>query len=133
MAGQITASVRQVAESTSEASARQHRSLIDRPAAKGGADRGPMGGELMLMGIGGCFMSNLLAAAKARAVAVDGLVVDVAATMDDDPPRFTAITLRISGGGADRATLGELVTTAERSCISANTVRGSVELTVELS
>ena len=35
---------------------------MDRPGPKGGQDKGPMGGEALLMGLGGCFMSNLLAA-----------------------------------------------------------------------
>ena len=56
---------RQVSLSTSEASL-SAQVLIDRPQEKGGADRGPMGGELFLASIGGCFMSNLLAATSAR-------------------------------------------------------------------
>ena len=35
---------------TSEGRVREHRVLVDRPAAKGGHDRGPMGGELLLVG-----------------------------------------------------------------------------------
>lgn len=133
MSRQISATVRQVGETTSEAAARQHRCFVDRPAAKGGADRGPMGGELMLMGIGGCFMSNLLAAARGGGLATGDLAVEVVATMADDPPRFTAIALTVYGGGTDRARLADLVATAERNCISANTVRGAVELTVGLA
>jgi len=52
--------------STSESALREHRVLVDRPADKGGQDRGPMGGELLLAALGGCFMSNLIAAAAAR-------------------------------------------------------------------
>ena len=66
MANEMKIALRQTAASTSEAAVRQHKILIDRPAAKGGDDRGPMGGELFLAAIGGCFMSNLLAAIKAR-------------------------------------------------------------------
>jgi putative redox protein len=51
--------LRQVSESTSEASLRDHDLLIDRPKDKGGADRGPLGGELFLASIGGCFMSDV--------------------------------------------------------------------------
>jgi putative redox protein len=134
MAAQIKAVVRQVSGSTSEASARQHKSYVDRPEAKGGTDRGPMGGELMLMGIGGCFMSNLLAAAKADGMAVTDLAVDLAATMADDAPsRFTDIALVVSGGCADRDALGRIVAAAEKNCISVNTVRGAVRLTVTLA
>lgn len=41
------------------ATARSHRVVIDRPAAKGGEDRGALGGECLLVALGGCFMSNL--------------------------------------------------------------------------
>jgi len=66
MANEIKIAIRQTSAATSEAAIRQHKTLIDRPAAKGGDDQGPMGGELFLAAIGGCFMSNLLAAIKGR-------------------------------------------------------------------
>ena len=59
----IHATVTQLDHSASLADVRGHRLTIDRPQAKGGQDKGPMGGEALLMGLGGCFMSNLLAAA----------------------------------------------------------------------
>ena len=62
--------IRQVGPSSSQAAIREHRVLIDRPAAKGGFDAGPMGGELFLAAVGGCFISNLLAAIKAREAAI---------------------------------------------------------------
>ena len=63
---ELEVTVRQVqATPTSEGQVREHRVLVDRPAAKGGHDRGPMGGELLLVALGGCFMSNLIAAAAA--------------------------------------------------------------------
>lgn len=52
--------VEQVGPSTSKATARSHEVFIDRPTAKGGADRGPPGGEYLLIAWGGCFMSHLL-------------------------------------------------------------------------
>ena len=57
--------VRQVSASTSEATLQTHHVLIDRPVEKGGTDRGPMGGDLFLASVGGCFTSNLLAAIRA--------------------------------------------------------------------
>ena len=62
---QMKIELRQVSTSTSEATLLTHRVLIDRPDDKGGADMNPMGGELFLASIGGCFMSNLLAAISA--------------------------------------------------------------------
>src|SRR5207244_339204 len=89
MTNQIKIQLHQVAASTSEAVIRDHRVLIDRPAAKGGADSGPMGGELFLASVGGCFMSNLLAAIKARAAEVSDIRTEVSGTLADSPARFT--------------------------------------------
>ena len=65
----IHVTVDQLDHSSSKGQARDHTLTMDRPEPKGGQDKGPMGGEALLMGLGGCFMSNLLAAAKARAAA----------------------------------------------------------------
>jgi putative redox protein len=45
MANIIEVEVNQVSPATSEAAIRSHRVFIDRPTAKGGEDRGPMGGS----------------------------------------------------------------------------------------
>ena len=133
MSQQVTVTIRQISDSASEARARQHRVRCDRPPAKGGADQGPMGGELLLMGLGGCFMSNLLAAVKARGADAAGLEVTVAATMADAPTRFTAIKLTVSGRWADRDQMLKLLTIAERGCLCANTLKTAVALTVALA
>ena len=77
MPSQMKIQLRQVSDSTSEAAIRTHQVLIDRPTAKGGADSGPMGGELFLASVGGCFMSNLLAAIKARDADLTGVRTEV--------------------------------------------------------
>ena len=133
MPAQIRATVSQISPSASQARVRQHAVLCDRPVEKGGEDRGPMGGELLLMGLGGCFMSNLLAAAKARDVPVANLSVDVTGLVAEAPSRFSEIELRVSGHIQDRDVLIKLVTIAERGCIVANTLRGAVKLTVSLA
>ena len=58
--------IRQTSPTTSETTIRGHRVTIDRPIEKGGTDAGPMGGELFLASVGGCFMSTLLAAIRAH-------------------------------------------------------------------
>jgi putative redox protein len=115
---------------TSEGTARGHRLLIDRPEAKGGLDRGPMGGELLLLALGGCFMSNLIAAAKARAVDVRDLRVVVEGALAAAPPRFEAIEMMVHGSGPDDATMDKLVQIAERGCIVHNTLAGGLPLKV---
>jgi putative redox protein len=91
-----------------------------------------MGGELLLMGLGGCFMSNLLAAVKARDADVKNVRFTVEGTLESAPPRFSAMTLRITADYADEDEMRKLITIAERGCISRNTLKEAVHLTVEL-
>jgi len=127
---QITATVSQTGPSSSEIAIRSHRLAVDRPAAKGGTDAGPMGGELLLGALGGCFMSTLLAVITAREVGVSEVVVTVEGTLEDAPSRFTAATLLVRARCDDADALAKLVAMAERGCIVANTLRGAVALTV---
>ena len=87
MPNMIAVELTQIGASTTEAHIRQHKVLLDRPEAKGGADQGPMGGELFLAAVGGCFMSNLLAAIKARGAAISRVRVDVVGTLAEAPTR----------------------------------------------
>lgn len=126
----VHASVTQLDHSASSAEARGHRLTIDRPQAKGGQDKGPMGGEAMLMGLGGCFMSNLLAAAKARDVVLRDVKVEIAGELADAPSRYVAIHMTVSGNCEPPDQLRKLVTISERGCIVANTIGAAVELTI---
>jgi len=132
MANEIKIAIRETGVSTSEAAIRQHKVLVDRPEAKGGADQGPMGGELFLAAIGGCFMSNLLAAINARKAEVSGVQTEVIATHADAPPRFTAVELLVSAECADRELFEKLVEIAERGCIMVNTLKGKIDLQVRI-
>jgi putative redox protein len=125
--------IRQIGPSSSQAAIREHRVLIDRPPAKGGADAGPMGGELFLAAVGGCFMSNLLAAIKARDAKIDGVRTEVIATLAESPARFSALELLVSADGEDRDLLHKLVEIADRGCIMMNTLRGKLDLHVRVT
>src|ERR1700733_6542087 len=98
MASEMKVQLRQLSASASEADIGRHQVPIDRPADKGGSDSGPMGGQLFLASIGGCFMSNLLAAIKARDLEVPGVLTEVIGTVADSPTRFVAVELRVSTG-----------------------------------
>jgi putative redox protein len=115
--------VGQKGRSSSEGSARKHRVTIDRPQEKGGGDEGPMGGELFVMGLGGCYMSNLLGLIRSRESAIRNVSVDVIAKVDGTPPRFVEFTLEVSGDTGNKAELEELALAAERVCIVANSLR----------
>src|SRR5450631_3248482 len=102
MAGEIKIQLRQVSASTTEATMGTHQVLVDRPAAKGGTGLGPMGGELFLAAVGGCFMSNLLAAIRARDAKISDVRTEVTGTIADSPARFDALELSITADGPDR-------------------------------
>jgi putative redox protein len=121
-----------ISPSASEASIRGHRVTIDRPAEKGGTDAGPMGGELFLASVGGCFMSNLLAAIRAREADISEVSVEVVGSLADAPARFTGVELRVSAVSDDRALVEKLVEIADRGCIMMNTLRGMVEVKVSI-
>ena len=123
--------VRMVEGPMSVASGRGHAVVIDRPLDKGGTDLGFLGGELLLASEGGCFLSNLVAAAKAREITLDRVNVTVRGTQADAPPRFSAIALEveIASDAADDE-IAKLLRIAERGCIVSNTLRQGTELTV---
>ena len=127
----IHATVDQLDHSSSEGHARDHALTMDRPEPKGGQNKGPMGGEALLMGLGGCFMSNLLAAAKARDIQLSDARLQIAGELADAPPRYTTIHMSVTAQCQPSAELNKLCIIAERGCIVANTLKNSVDLKVE--
>jgi putative redox protein len=132
MAMTLHVDLEQDGPSTTKVAARSHTVFVDRPVAKGGADRGPVGGEYLLTGLGGCFSSHLLAAIRAREAAVSQVHVAVSGTLDGTPERFTAFAVSVEAACNDLDLLQKLVTIAERSCQVMNTLRQStpIEVTV---
>jgi len=126
----VTVVQKDVTEAT--ATARTHNVTIDRSEAKGGTDRGAMGGEVFLMGLGGCFMSNLLAAIRAREIDATDIAVEINATVEEKPARFSAIDMKVTGKYPDRKEMEKLLIISERACIVANTLKNAVELKISL-
>jgi putative redox protein len=125
--------VEQDGASASVGVVRTHRVPIDRPISSGGTDRGPLGGEYLLVSLGGCFMSTLLAAIRAReapAAHVANVRVAVTATIEGSPNRVTAMTMTVGATCEDRAVLEKLVEIAGRACIVTNTLKLAVPITV---
>jgi putative redox protein len=130
MASEMKIQLRQISGSATEATIGQHRVLIDRPASKGGSDAGPMGGELFLAAVGGCFMSNLLAAIKVREAEISDVRLEVLGSIADSPARFAGLELRIGAESRDPELLERLVEIADRGCIMVNTLRGKLDLKI---
>lgn len=126
----ITVTLTRTGTTASEARIREHSLTMDRPTEKGGENAGPMGGEALLAALGGCFMSNLVAAAQAREVELGDIDVSITGTLAGTPPVYERIDMTVTGP-ASVETLPKLVTMAERGCIVANTLKTAVTLNVE--
>lgn len=127
-----TVKVEQISNTASKGNARGHELILDRPEAKAGTNAGMMGGEAVLIGLGGCFMSNLLAAAKARNIELKNARADIEGDLADAPSRFTAIRMSVSALCNPPEELSKLVTIADRGCIASNTLRAAVELSIKV-
>jgi putative redox protein len=109
---------------------RSHTLYVDRPVAKGGADKGPLGGEYMVVALAGCFTSHLLAAIRAREAAVSNVKVAATGTLDGTPERFTSFTLTVSADCEDGDVLRKVTEIAERACQVVNTLKLSTPVSV---
>ena len=132
MSNQVKVTVNQIGPSSSEGTARKHTAIMDRPEAKGGENRGAMGGEHLLMALGGCFMSNLLAAIQSREAEVSNVNMAISGTLESAPPHFSAVELKISADHNDKEQMEKLITIAGRGCIVANTLKKCVDLSINL-
>src|SRR5579863_268918 len=119
----FTATIEHVNQTTSKATVRTHTVLVDRSVTKGGCDLGPAGGEYLLVSLGGCFTSHLLAAIRAREAAITNVRVAVTGTLADTPERFTAFSMDVSAECQDVELARKLITIAGRACQVVNTLR----------
>jgi putative redox protein len=129
----VTVQLKQAGPKTSEATIREHRVLVDRPESKGGNNLGPMGGELFLASIGGCFLSNMYAAIQARDAAVSNVRAEVVGRLEGDPPHYEEITLTAGGDYDDPELFQKLVTISERGCIMVHTLKSILKVNVVIA
>jgi len=116
---------------TTNASTRDHSILIDRPESKDGTDRGAMGGEIFLMSLGGCFMSNLLEIIRTREANITNIHIEIMGELSEDPPtRYIGIEMAVSAEYEDYDELEKFVTMAERACLVANSIKQGIPLNV---
>ena len=132
MSRTIEVEVRQVGPSTSEGRARDHVVLIDRPEPKGGADRGPLGGELLLLSLGGCFMSTLLAAIRAREAPVSNVRISVQGVVEPSPDRFSEMVLTVRADHQDDELMRKLISIAENGCLVTSTLKQGLKVSTVL-
>jgi putative redox protein len=133
MAQTLEVRVEQTGPSSAVGIVRTHRVPIDRPLENGGTDTGPLGGEYLLVALGGCFMSNLLAAIRARdsvGPSVSNLSVALTAALEGHPNRVAAISMIVRATGLESDKLEKLADIAGRACIVTNTLKRAVPITV---
>ena len=130
MSTELNIQLRQISSSAAEAVIGDHRVIIDRPSSKGGSAMGPMGGELFLAAVAGCFMSNLLAAIRARQSAVRDVHIEAKGTVTGIPACFSVIDFAITAIAPDREELNRLIEIADRGCIMMNTLRDKLTLNI---
>ena len=128
----ISADIQQIGPSAGSATARTHTVYVDRPVDNGGSDRGPLGGEYLLVSLGGCFLSTLLAAVRTRDADVSNVRVSVVGTIGGVPERFESMALRVSARYSDADLMRKLVAMSERGCLVTNTLKDAVVLSVAL-
>ena len=122
---EIHVQLKQKGSTSSLLSLNDHQIVIDRPVDKGGNGEGPMGGQVLLMSIAGCFSSTLYAAAQARNLQIEVLEMDVIGVLSENAPkRFEAIKLKVTSGTCGNTKeFSKLLKVAEKGCIAVNTIK----------
>tara|TARA_Y200000002_G_C22376765_1_gene535462 strand:- start:214 stop:618 length:405 start_codon:yes stop_codon:yes gene_type:complete len=124
--------LKQCSKSAMELENNKLKIITDRPIKKGGQGIGILGGKYLLTGIGGCFSSNIFAAANSRGVQIKGLNLDITATISEGvPKRFSKIDIFVSYEHcSDEKMLNKLIIIAEKACIAINTVKNGSTLSI---
>lgn len=117
--------LKQCSKSAMELTNDKLKVITDRPIEKGGEGKGILGGKYLLTGIGGCYSSNLFAAAQSRNIKIKGLALDITATVSEDiPKRFSKVDIAVSYQScSDEQVFDKLMTIAEKACIVVNTMK----------
>jgi putative redox protein len=84
---------------------------------------------LFLASIGGCFMSNLLAAINARKAGLPDVQTDVTGNLAEASSRFSSVELHVIAEGSSED-LERLAEIADRGCIMMNTLRGKLDIRI---
>jgi putative redox protein len=130
---EIIVTLQHAGDSVTTGQARSHSVVVDRPEEKGGSDKGPMGGELLLLALGGCFLSTFLGVLKADGHPLDRELVGLTVTgvLTPAPTRFTSITVEVTAPAELEAELAKPFLKAERGCIVHNSIKDSIAVAFE--
>lgn len=134
MGKQINVTAVQESLTTTKGTARSHSVTIDRPESKDGTDLGMMGGEMLLVSLGGCFMSNLLEIVRTREADISNIRVDIAGELSEDKPtRYVGVNMVVHADTDDRDILEKYILMSERGCIVAQSLKQGFPVNVRVA
>ncbi|SDH46180.1 putative redox protein [Lentzea fradiae] len=130
---EIIVSLQHIGGTVTEGQARSHSVVIDRPADKGGDDKGPMGGELLLLALGGCFLSTFLGFARGEGHPLEEELVslEVTGVLTPAPTRFTEVTVQVTAPAELEGEFSKQFLKAERGCIVHNSIKDAIQVVFE--
>lgn len=112
---------------------RSHIVTIDCPLEKGGTDLGPTGGEFLLLGLGGCFLSTLIAALEMDDYEVETsrIEVQVTGTLARTPQRFGEIVVSVFAPLGVKELISKPLSKVEKDYIVHNTIKDATRIRFE--
>jgi putative redox protein len=87
----------------------------------------------MLVALGGCFTSHLLAAIRAREAPMTRIQIAMTGTMDGSPERFAEFSMNVSAECDDPELARKLIVVAARGCQVVNTLRQVAHIAISLN
>jgi uncharacterized OsmC-like protein len=122
----------QISQSTSEASFKNHKVLIDKPLSQNGSDNGATAEQLFLMSLGGDLMAHLLEDIQVEKIRASDIKVEVEALNFEKPARFTEVLLEFSANYEDKNSFKNCISTSLRKSIVLNTIGDVVKIQIKV-
>lgn len=123
--------VETVTPKTTRARARTHEFIVDKPAANGGTDRGPMASEYFLASLASCHITTAHKVAQKRRVPLERVRIHARQWIDGD--LLTRIHLDIQAvGPPSREELETVFRLTERLCTISQATKVPIERTLRL-
>jgi putative redox protein len=118
--------VETVTPKTTRAKARSHTFYVDKPADKGGTDRGPMASEYFLASLASCHITTAHKIAEKRRLALEAVRIQAGAWFEGDLMARIRLDIHVKGplSEEDRDTVFRLT---ERICTISQATKTPIE------
>ena len=110
----------------------EHEVLMDLPISKGGEGKAPSPSEYFVASLASCIglcVSRYLETAKMNS---EGLKLEIDASVDAEGKRFERINVNVNIPNADLGKRKSAVINAAKKCFIHNTIRGPLEIEVDV-